>query len=39
MEPIRDYNSSNLEDNDNLTFKYKNKVIDLGNINEGLLSP
>ena len=39
VKPIIDYNSFNLDDNDNLTFKYKNEVIDLGNINEGLLSP
>ena len=33
------YKIFNLEDNGNLTFKYKDEVIDLGNINRGLISP
>ena len=35
-EPIRNYDSLNLDDDGNLTFTYKNKV---GNINEGLMPP
>ena len=36
-EPIRDYSSFDPDDNGNLTFTYK--VINLGNINEGLKRP
>ena len=39
MEPIRSTDYLNLDDNGNLTFVCKNKVIDLGNINRGLYSP
>ena len=39
MEPIRDYDSFDIDDNGNLTFVCKNEVIDLGNISEGLDSP
>ena len=39
MEPIGDYDSFDINDNDNLTFVRKNEVIGLGNINEGLDSP
>ena len=38
-EPIRIYDSFDLDDNGNLTFTYKNRVIDLGDINEGLNAP
>ena len=38
-EPIRDHNSVDLDDNGNLNFTYKNKVINLGNIKEGLKIP
>ena len=38
-EPIRDYNSFAPDNNGNLNFKYKNRVINLGNINEGLKTP
>ena len=36
---VRDYNSFNLDDNGNLNFTYKNKVINLDNINEDLKTP
>ena len=36
MEPIREYDSFDTDDNSNLTFVRKNEVIGLGNINEGL---
>ena len=36
VEPIRDYDSFNIDDNGNLSFERKNEVIGLGNINEGL---
>ena len=39
VEPIRNYDSFNLDDNGNLTFVRKDDVIHLGNINEGLISP
>ena len=39
VEPIRDYDSFDTDDNGNLTFVRKNEVIGLGNINEGLHSP
>ena len=39
VEPIRDYDSFDIDDNGNLTFVCKNEVIGLGNINEGLDSP
>ena len=38
-KPIRDHNGFDLDDNGNLIFTYKNKVINLGNINEGLKTP
>ena len=38
-KPIRNYDNFDLDDNGNLTFTYKNKVIDFGNINESLLPP
>ena len=38
-EPIRNYDSFDPDENGNLTFTYKNKVIDFGYINEGLLPP
>ena len=38
-EPIVNYDSFNPDDNGNLTFVRKNEVINLGNINEGLISP
>ena len=39
VEPIRNYDSLNLDNTGNLTFIRKDEVIDLGNINEGLHSP
>ena len=39
VEPIRNYDSFNLDDNGNLTFLRKDEVIDLSNINEDLDSP
>ena len=39
MEPIRDYDSFDKDDDGNLTFVRKNEVIGLGNINEGLDLP
>ena len=39
VEPIRNYDSFDLDDNVNLTILHKNEVINLGNINAGLLSP
>ena len=39
VEPIRDYDSYDIDDNGNLTFVRKNEVIGLRNINEGLDSP
>ena len=39
VEPTRDYDSFDMDDNGNLTFVHKNEVIGLGNINEGLDSP
>ena len=39
VEPIREYDSFDIDDNSNLTFVHKNEVIGLGNIKEGLLSP
>ena len=38
-EPIVNYDSFDPDDNGNLIFTYKNKVINLGNINEGLKRP
>ena len=38
MDPIRNYDNFHLDDNGNLTFLPKNKVIDLGNISESLNS-
>ena len=37
--PIVNNDSSDLDENGNLTFVRKNEVIDVGNINEGLNSP
>ena len=39
VEPIRDYDSFDIDNNGNLTFVRKNEVIGLGNISEGLDSP
>ena len=39
VEPIRNYDCLNLDDNGNLTIVRKDEAIDLGNINEGLNSP
>ena len=39
MEPIRDYDSFDLEDNGNLKLKYKGEEIYIGKINKGLNSP
>ena len=39
VEPIRDYDSFDIDDNGNLTFVHKNEVMGVGNINEGLDSP
>ena len=39
VEPIRDYETFDIDDNGNLTFIHKNEVIGLGIIQEGLLSP
>ena len=36
-KPIRNYDNFNLDDNGNLTFTYKNKVINFFNINDGLI--
>ena len=38
-EHIRHYDSFDLDDNGNLTLKYKIEVMGLGNINEGLMPP
>ena len=38
-EPIRNYDNFDLNDSGNLTFTYKNKVINFLNINEGLIRP
>ena len=39
VEPIRDYDTFDIDDNGNLNFVRKNEVIGLGNIDEGLDSP
>ena len=39
MEPIRDYDSFDIDNNGNLTFVGKKEVTGRGNINEGLDSP
>ena len=39
VEPIRDYETFDIDDNGNLTFVHKKEVKGLGNIEEGLLSP
>ena len=39
VDPIRDYETFDIDDNGNLTFIHKNEVIGLGIIQEGLLSP
>ena len=39
VEPIRNYDILDLDDNGNLTFKYGKEDIYIGNINEGLNSP
>ena len=39
LEPNRQYDSFNIDDDGNLTFVRKNKVTDFGNIEEGLASP
>ena len=39
VEPIRNYDSFDKDDNGNLTFVRTNEVIGLGNVNEGLDSP
>ena len=39
MDPIRNYTDFDLDYNGNLTFTYKNKVINFGNINKGPMSP
>ena len=38
-EPIRNYDNFDLDDDGKLTFKYKNNVINFGNIIEGLIPP
>ena len=38
-EPIRNYDSFDLDDNGNLTFTYKSNVTNFGNINEHLITP
>ena len=38
-EPFINYDSFDPDDNGNLTFKYKNKVTNFENINEGLMPP
>ena len=38
-EPIRNYDSFDLDDNGNLIFVHKSEVIGLGNINKGPDSP
>ena len=38
-KPVRNYDCFDLDDNGNFTFTYENKVIDFGNIKEGLLPP
>ena len=38
-EPIRNYDNFDPDDNGNLTFTYKNGIIKLGNISEGLIPP
>ena len=38
-QPIRNYDNFDLDDKGKLTFTYKNKVINFGNINEGLIPP
>ena len=39
VKPIRNYNNFKLSDDEELTFVDKRTVIDLGNINEGLMTP
>ena len=39
VEPLRNYDSFDLDDNGNLNFKYGKEDIYIGNINEGLNSP
>ena len=39
QELIRNFDNFDLDDNGKLTFTYKNKVINFGNINEGLIPP
>ena len=39
VEPIRNYDSFDLDDNGNLNFKYGKENICIGKINEGLNSP
>ena len=39
VEPIRDYDTLDIDDNGNLTFVRKNEVIGIGNVDEGLDSP
>ena len=39
IDPLRNYNNFKLADNGELTFLYKRKVINLGNINESLMPP
>ena len=38
-KPIRNYDNFDLDDNGNLIFTHKNKVINFGNINDHLLTP
>ena len=39
MEPIRNFDDFNPDDNGNLTFTYKNKVMKFWNINKRLIPP
>ena len=39
INPIRDYEAFDIDENGNSTFIYKNEVIGLGNVEGGLLSP
>ena len=39
VKPIRNYDSFKLSDDGELTFVDKRTVIDLGNINDGLMTP
>ena len=39
VDPIRNYDNFKLSDDGKLTYVYKRTVIDLGNINNGIVPP